>query len=150
MVVSAGAVSFIILEANGSSNCRRKGGGGGAHVHTHTQINAGTESWERGGWARQAAGQALFCGVFMASPSSGISDTWKGSRCCFFLFYCVLFFWGFLPHVKCCFFCYLCFGLTAPTCAPVLTDASLFSPTFDFSCGETKPPRRRDWPVMEQ
>lgn len=71
----------------------RVGGGGGGH--THTQINAGTESWERGGWARQAAGQALFCGVFMASPSSGISDTWKGSRCCFS---------SFIVSFFCCFF----------------------------------------------
>lgn len=45
----------------------------------HTQINASTESYKRGGWACQAAGQALFCGVFMASLTSGISDTWKSS-----------------------------------------------------------------------
>lgn len=104
----------------------RRGGG----ARAHTQINAGTESWERGGWARQAAGQALFCGVFMASSSSGSSDTWKGSRCCFSSFI-VSFFFCFFPHVKCFFWC-LCFGFTAPTCAPVLTDASLLSPTFDF------------------
>lgn len=39
-MVSAGAVSFIILEANGSSDCKRMGGG----KHAHTQINASTES----------------------------------------------------------------------------------------------------------
>lgn len=35
MVVSAGAVSFIILEANGSSDCGRGGGDTGTHTHTH-------------------------------------------------------------------------------------------------------------------
>ena len=39
MVVSAGAVSFIILEANGSSDCKETGAG----KHTRAQINASTE-----------------------------------------------------------------------------------------------------------
>lgn len=39
VVVSAGAISFITLKANGSSNCGRWGGGATrcAHTHTHTE-----------------------------------------------------------------------------------------------------------------
>lgn len=80
MVVSAGAVSFITLEANGSSNCRRWG----RRTHTHTHIYRNTQRAIRG-WGDGAGGhagpQGRSCFVVMffllaeAPLSACVSDT---------------------------------------------------------------------------